>query len=358
MYNPPKSEYSEWQSSTSDELKIVRALSSIDTLLDDVLDIDQANVSNIERLLQILDEGENEYAVSIDRIRHDLLYEKELKTAQVFNPIKVDLEMPFHRNNAVTAVFWTTAVFVLLLSCGLCYKCCPCIFPNTWKACKLSMEGWCSMCKNCTRIRNNNEEVSLENQERELEEISIRPVSPQEENSPFLGASEASAPSETAKRPSRPLPETPGPKYNLSTPHILKFAKRTYPSLVEEIYNSENPTHEWIISKGEYGELSIISYIPVNQGGSVRVIFDTIENEVMDEHGRLLKYVKKPPDNLIEEFKHRVSISSPPNSFTDQDGTIRLLSNFAIVFSPLTNNWVDSSKKKIIPGLNKPDMST
>jgi hypothetical protein len=65
----------------------------------------------------------------------------------------------------------------------------------------------------------------------------------------------------------------------LSTPHILKFAKRTYPSLAEEIYNSENPTHEWIISKGEYGELLLISYIPVNQGGSVRVIFDTIENK-------------------------------------------------------------------------------
>jgi hypothetical protein len=58
MYNPPKSEYSEWQSTTSDELKIVGALSSIDTLLDDVLDVDQANVSNIEWLLQVLDEGE------------------------------------------------------------------------------------------------------------------------------------------------------------------------------------------------------------------------------------------------------------------------------------------------------------
>jgi hypothetical protein len=98
--------------------------------------------------------------------------------------------------------------------------------------------------------------------------------------------------------------------------------------------------------------------LKLNQGGSVRVIFDTIENEVMDKHDRPLKYVKKPPDNLIEEFKHRVSTSSPPNSFTDQDETIRLLSNFAIVFSPLTNNWVDSNKKKIIPGLNKPDMST
>jgi hypothetical protein len=90
----------------------------------------------------------------------------------------------------------------------------------------------------------------------------------------------------------------------------------------------------------------LISYIPVNQGRSVRVIFDTIENEVMDEQDRLLKYVEKPSDNLIEEFKHRVSTLSPPNSFTDQDGTTRLLSNFAIVFSPLTNNWVDSNKKK------------
>jgi hypothetical protein len=106
------------------------------------------------------------------------------------------------------------------------------------------------MCKSCTRTRNNISDAPSENQEGELEKISLRPISPQEENNPFLGASEVSAPPETAKRPSRSLPEAPGPKYNLSTPHILKFAKRTYPSIAEEIYNSENPTHEWIISKG------------------------------------------------------------------------------------------------------------
>jgi hypothetical protein len=315
-----------------------------------VLETDSSNVSNIDRLLQVLDEGENEFSVSIDKIKHDLVYEKELKTAQVFNPIKVDLEMPFHRNNAVTAVFWVSTIFIILLSCGLCYKCCPCIFPNTWKACKMSVEGWCSMCKACTKRKS----TPLEDQERELDDIALQNMSSQEENNPFLGISEASAPPETSRRTTRPLPEAPVPQFNLSTKEMLNLTKRTYPVLEEEIYNSENPAHEWIIGKGEFGELLLMSHIPTSQGGSIRVIFDTVENEVIDEQDRPLRYVKRPSDTLIEDLKHRVSISAPPASFTDKDGTVRLLSNFAIVFSKLTNNWVDSSKKKIISGLNKP----
>ena len=352
MYNPPRLEYSELQLETSEELKLVRALSSIDTLLDDVLDVDQTNVSNIERLLQVLDEEENEFSVSIDRIRNDLVYEKELKTAQVFNPVKVDLQMPYHRNNAVTAVFWVSVVIVFLMTVGCIYKCCPCLFPNTLKACQLSVQGWCEMCRNCAS-RNRAESTEPENQDIEMEMVASR-LARSEDNEPFLGISEASAPPVQPMKTKRPLPKEPGSTVNMSTSQLLNFANKVYPQLEEDIYSTEKPSHEWVISKGEYGELMLISHVPTSQGISVKVIYDLVENEVIDEKDRPLRYVKRPSDVLIEEYKYRLSTSLPPPNFTDKDGTIRLLSNFAIIFDELSNNWVDSMRKKIISGLNKP----
>ena len=355
MYNPPRIEYSNFQTGVSEELKLARALSSIDSLLDDVLDVDQANVSNIERLLQVLDEEENEFSVSIDRIKNDLIYEKELKTAQVFNPVKVDLEMPFHRNNAVTGIFWFCFVLFILVTIGCCYKMCPCICPNTCKALKLSTQGYWEMANNCNCCKKNtNSENSAENLDIELEEVANRPSDPSDENNPFLGNPEASAPPVSFRKPSRPLPEAPTSSINMSTSELISLTKKVYPQLTEDIYSTENPSHEWVIGKGEYGELQMMSHVPTSQGGSVKVVFNIIESEVVDELDRPLRYVKKPSDTLINEYKYRLSIAPPPPSFTDKDGSIRLLSNFAVLFDKLSNNWIDSTKKKIILGFTKP----
>jgi hypothetical protein len=111
-------------------------------------------------------------------------------------------------------------------------------------------------------------------------------------------------------------------------------------------------------SKSKFREIETTDFrgnpIPDGQGGSFVVFFDIIEGQVLDRYDNVLRYVKQPSSEIINEFRDKVSKTAPPLWFRDELGQIRLKSHPVIVFNTDTKNWVHLETKWLIPGFSKP----
>jgi len=105
IYNPPGLKVTAAFYDKDDDIDIVNALQNIEDLLDDVLDADSANVSNIEKLMSVYKQEIETSEVSYTQLKKDLKVSESLKENKLFVPTHLDLKAPFSRKNWLSGVF-------------------------------------------------------------------------------------------------------------------------------------------------------------------------------------------------------------------------------------------------------------
>jgi len=337
IYNPPGLKVTAAFYDKDDDIDIVNALQNIEDLLDDVLDADSANVSNIEKLMSVYKQEIETSEVSYTQLKKDLKVSESLKENKLFVPTHLDLKAPFSRKNWLSGVFWGLIALLCLLLAGCFYQCCPCCCPAIAASLKLSCEGWSNAIRqlfySCTKKfeRVPSDEHNVE---------AGRP------GGPYVG--NASHPTSPPHEPVR-MSDLIENENKINRPDLPS----RYPNL-ENIYNEAKPDHEWIIKKGPLDELMLTSQIPNGLGGVIPIYWDAVNSECIDAYNAVLSYVKPPRTALVSAYQDMVKKQPPPNWVKNKEGIVHLKAAPHVVFSFETLNWVNTVTRKIISGLNKP----
>jgi len=327
IYNTYSSIESSFSEGIDRELNLVSALNDLQSNLDDFLNLDNLNLTYNEILEQI-HSGEQDFSLSLNKFKQDLVSTKNLQLMNNFSPIHFDLKNPTHQNNALGAIFWAVFVIVLLISIGCCYRCCPCCCPAIFKGLKASFEVIVFSFTKCFRLCRRHNALPTDNiLNDDIELHSQDPLAPPMGDSPVI------------RFQRRQLPQVP--------------SGRAYPDL-EVFYKTEKPPTKWLIIDSPDHEKVIVAYIPDGNNSKFKALYDPALDKVTDRNGIELKFVVKPDRGFIELFKEQVFRSSPPSWFRDSDRKICLRSNNYIHYDEARKIWFHSMTGKIFSGFNHP----
>ena len=146
--------------------------------------------------------------------------------------------------------------------------------------------------------------------------------------------------------PSAPLPQPIITDPPVPTPRLR------YPSL-EDIYSSSKPSHVWQITRGEYNEQLLTSFIPDGHNGFLSVSYDINEGCSVDLSNRSLAFVSPPESFLVADYLDKVRKSHPP-ACKKENGVLHLRGAPHIIFNTDSNSWINTKTKRIITGFSKP----
>ncbi len=325
IYNPPEFKKAQLIQDNDLEIDLIAALSELETLLDDVLEDDAANVTGMQSTLARYEQEQSASIVTYEQLRKDLKQTQEIKQLGTYNPTKIDIKMPLHQKHWLAGTFWVVTVLVLITCCGCCCRCFPGCLPAIYKSTAWCCTGWIYSIRECWEMRQSN---SL--QDNDLEMANVQPEAG--------GDSNATA----------PLIDSKG------DPNVAPDVPVRYPDL-ENFYETTKPKHQWKLAQGSAGEWLCCTSVPDGLGHNILVYYDINKGESFDQYDHKLSYVTPPPSNLIIKLQDKVRKSPKPHTEI-VNNVIQLRGSPHIIYNKEAGIWLNRNTKRVISGLNAPEM--
>ena len=249
-----------------------------------------------------------------------------------FNPVKFNLRNPWHVSNWINLLFWTIAIFSLLL---IAYCCCP-------KLCKRCAEQSRKLGKSVLN--------KLRCKRTDSDSLSMHYHQGQQEEADVVGRLlDNRQPSPIVRiRQNYVLNE------NNADPHFREIGR--YSPLPDNLGSEPRDPFpaelNWEYSVGERGELLLTHKLKI-KGTSTLIYFDVYDFKVYDFTGKVFPKVKTPSAAILDKYYQDVNSRALP-PLNKKEGRPVCLRNHPQVEFSSEGLWMDRASNKPVCGLKPP----